>query len=159
MSEGIFLPKGRELVGLPVISLQAGEELGRVQDLVWEKTNFNLLGVLLSPHGLFKGPQFVEFKKIKGHGPDALTVDSKTSLRTPLPKGSLRWRDFRGRRVLDPQGKELGLLEDFEVEWPSGRIIGLELSAGLVDDFLEGRHTVNISNLSITWGPDVVILR
>lgn len=142
-----------------MISLEAGEELGRVQDLVWEKANYNLLGVLLSPHGLFKGPQFVELKKIKGHGPDALTVDSKTSLRTPLPEGSLRWREFKGIRVLDTQGKELGLLEDLEVEWPSGRITGLELSAGLVNDFLEGRQTVSVNNFSITWGPDVVILQ
>ncbi|MGB9851143.1 MAG: PRC-barrel domain-containing protein [Moorellaceae bacterium] len=150
--------KGRELVGLPVIALETGEELGRVEDLVWEKTGPHVVGVLFSQDGLFKNRRFLELKKLKGYGPDALMVDGTTSLTTPFPEGTLHWRDCRGKKVLDTQGKELGLLEDVELEWPSGRIVGLELSLGLVDDLLEGRQTASLKDRSLTWGSDIVIL-
>lgn len=152
------MPKGRELVGLPVVSLDAGEELGRVHDLVWDVATYGLSGVVLGPDGLWKGPRFLEAQKIKNSGPHALTVENSACLEDRVPEESLRWREFKGRRVLDSGGRELGLLEDVEVEWPSGRIVALELSQGLVNDLLEGRRTIEAAPCSITWGPDVVIL-
>ncbi|MGI9952997.1 PRC-barrel domain-containing protein [Moorellaceae bacterium AZ2] len=152
------MPKGRELVGLPVVSLEAGEELGRVHDLVWDGASFNLSGVVLTSSGFFKGPQFLDAKKIRNSGPHALTVDSSSCLENTVPRESLRWREFKGRRVLDPEGRELGLLEDVEVEWPSGRIVALELSQGLVNDLLDGRRTVQTVGCPIKWGPDVVLI-
>ncbi|WP_173298247.1 PRC-barrel domain-containing protein [Thermanaeromonas sp. C210] len=152
------MPRGRELVGLPVVSLEAGEELGRVHDLVWDVATYGLSGVVLTSNGLRKGPRFLKAKKIRNPGPQALTVDSSACLEDTVPGESLRWREFKGRRVLDAGGRELGLLEDVEVEWPSGRIVALELSQGLVNDLLEGRRTIDAAGCSITWGPDVVIL-
>ncbi|WP_172839159.1 PRC-barrel domain-containing protein [Thermanaeromonas toyohensis] len=152
-----ILVKGRELMGLPVINL-AGEELGRVQDLAWEEGNLYLRGILISPVGLFTGPRFLELTEIQTCGPDALTINKNQALSNGLPEGSLRWADFRGKRVLDTTGKELGILEDVEIEWPSGRVVKLEVSKGLVEDLLNGRQLVDIEGNSVTWGPDVVLI-
>ncbi|MCG0277532.1 MAG: PRC-barrel domain-containing protein [Thermanaeromonas sp.] len=149
--------KGRKLLGLPVINL-AGEELGRIEDLIWEGGNLQLKGVLVSPARLFTGPRFLELREIQTCGPDALTVNKDQALSTGLPEGSLSWADFRGKRVLDTTGRELGILEDVEIEWPSGRVVKLEVSQGLVEDILNGRKLLDISGSTVTWGSDVVLL-
>lgn len=149
--------KGRELVGLPVISL-SGEELGRIEDLIWEGDSLKLKGVLVSPTGLFAGPRFLELGEVQTCGPDALTVGKAQNMSKGLPDGSLSWAGFKGKRVLDSTGKELGILEDVEIEWPSGRVVRLEVSQGLVEDFVHGRKLLDISGATVTWGTDVVLL-
>lgn len=144
-------------MGLPVINL-AGEELGRIEDLVWEEGSLHLRGILISPAGVFTGPRFLELREIQTCGPDALTINKDQALATGLPEGTLSWADFRGKRVLDTTGRELGILEDVEIEWPSGRVIRLEVSQGLVEDLLNGRKLLDINGTSVTWGPDVVLL-
>lgn len=136
----------------------AGEELGRIADLVWEGENLQLKGVLVSPAGLFTGPRFLELKEIQTCGPDALTIDKTQALSKGLPEESLTWTDFKGKRVLDNTGRELGILEDVEIEWPSGRVVKLEISQGLVEDLINGRKLLDISGSTVTWGADVVLL-
>lgn len=151
------MPKGRELVGLPVISQDGGEELGRVQDLLYDEKSCTLQALVLADGGWLKHPQVVDYASLAGRGPKSFTVAGAGEVRHELPSGTRRWQEIKGLRLLDKNGQELGLVEDLVIDLPSGRLRAMEISTGLVNDLLEGRQEIPFSG-SINWGPDNVTI-
>ncbi len=151
------MPKGRELVGLPVISQDRGEELGRVQDLLYDEQTGNLKGLLLADGGWLRQPRVVDFASVAGRGPKSFTVNDAGDVSHELPSGARRWQEIKGLRLLNQEGQEMGLVEDLVVDLPSGQVQALEISTGLVNDLLEGRREVSLGG-SVNWGTDSITL-
>jgi len=151
------MPKGRELVGLPVISQDQGEELGRVQDLLYDEQAGCLKGLLLADGGWLRQSQVVDFARLAGRGPKSFTVTGAGDVSHELPSGARRWQEIKGLRLLNQEGEELGLVEDLVVDLPSGQVQALEISTGLVNDLLEGRREVPLGG-AVNWGTDAITL-
>ena len=70
-----------------------------------------------------------------------------------LPAAVQRREDVLGLAVLDTAGERLGWVTDAFVEESSGRVLALEVSQGIVDDFCRGRIRVR----DFTMRPDGVV--
>ncbi|OIQ55210.1 PRC-barrel domain-containing protein [Neomoorella thermoacetica] len=151
------MPKGRELVGLPVISQDRGEELGRIQDLFYDETSGSLRACLLADGGWLRQPRVVDFTALQARGPGAFTVSGAGAISHEPPPGTRRWQELKGLRLLNRDGRELGIVEDLVVELPSGQVKALEISTGLVNDLLEGRKEITLEG-QVNWGTDTVII-
>lgn len=151
------MPKGRELVGLPVISRDRGEELGRIQDLYYDESSSNLKAVLLAGGGWLRQPRIVDFSQIEARGPDAFTVCDAGAIIQDPPPGTRRWQELKGMRLINQEGQELGIVEDLVVELPSGQVKALEVSTGLVNDLLDGRKELPLTG-QVNWGEDTAII-
>ncbi|MGI9860123.1 PRC-barrel domain-containing protein [Moorella naiadis] len=151
------MPKGREVVGLPVISRDRGEELGRIQDLYFDESGGNLKAILLADGGWLRQPRVVDFSRLEARGTDAFMVsDAGTVVHEP-PPGTRRWQELKGLRLINSAGQELGLVEDLVIELPSGQVKALEVSTGLVNDLLDGRKELPLTG-PVNWGEDTVIM-
>ena len=70
-----------------------------------------------------------------------------------LPAAIRRQEDVIGLSVLDTSGERLGWVTDAFIEESSGRVLALEVSRGIVDDFSRGRIRVR----DFTMRPDGVV--
>jgi sporulation protein YlmC with PRC-barrel domain len=52
-----------------------------------------------------------------------------------------------GDKVFDSEGKELGVVSDFIVATESKEVWGVEVSAGIIPDLLEGRSEISLKDL------------
>ncbi|GAW92672.1 PRC-barrel domain-containing protein [Calderihabitans maritimus] len=156
--------KGRHLLGLPVVAISEGRRLGMVGDLLLDLQRRRLSALLLEKGGGWRGPALVLFQEVHSVGRDAVTVSQPGMVRElkkeawleSLPSSSLRC--LIGRRIINVQGDEVGTLEDLFFHMPQGKFAGLEVSAGLIADFLWGRDFLE-ENLVQVFGNEVVVVK
>ncbi len=128
------MPRGSDLLGLPVIAATGGQALGRVQDLVLDPAATRVVGLLLDRGGWLRSPRTLPWPAVGG------VADAVVANHTPVPGAApgLTWRELAGKPVLTPGGDELGLLTDLWLG-SNGMIAGYQLSCGLIDDLLSGQ--------------------
>ncbi len=154
--------KSRDVIGLPVIVSETGEQIGTVRDLLFDGRQ-NLRGVLLERDGWLRRGRFVAVENIAAFGADAVMIDSEDAV-SPLGNEQREWvgllsgdRKLKGRPVIKASGRELGWVEDVYFREELGTLIGYELSDGFLSDVLSGRKVLKPGALHLTWGKDVII--
>lgn len=143
--------KAMDVVGLPVVSLETGEEIGVIRDILVDSEKWIVLGVLLSEQGWFQSGTYIPYDRIHAVGESCLTVsgeDAITSLEqlaAPEPAGIVTGKGkLKGKSVISVSGDLLGRLEDvyFSADWE--KIVGYELSNGWLADVTEGRKRLSV---------------
>ncbi|UFJ38983.1 PRC-barrel domain-containing protein [Brevibacillus humidisoli] len=145
------MQRGLDVLGLPVVCLDSGEQIGIVRDILCDKT-WRTLGIVLEEKSWFQPGTFIPFELIHAVGDDCLTVSSRgaaTSMESLADvdvlgvftgKGCLR-----GKTVLTERGESLGNVEDvyFSSNWE--KLVGYELSDGWIADLTEGRKRLPLA--------------
>ena len=126
--------KGSELIHRVLITRDAGEQVGKVHDLVVDQKGSQILGVLVE-EGWFGGAHVVRWPAILSVAKDTVVIDSKTSVvkasEVPDMKEVFdRGNVFEGVHIRTTEGLDLGKFEAFYFDEKSGRILGYELSGG-----------------------------
>ncbi|MFW5787584.1 MAG: PRC-barrel domain-containing protein [Halanaerobiales bacterium] len=62
-----------------------------------------------------------------------------------------------GNSVINTSGKELGVISDLLIDEKLGKIVGYELSGGVIQDLWEGRNFLTVEE-NLYYGQDVVIV-
>ena len=118
----------KKLIGLPVI--RNGKQIGTVERGVLQKDGKSLAGLLIK-EGL-RAARWIDADGIVLLG--QLSVLCRTSPVRP-PKDSA----FRLFRVTDANGLRIGIVTDALISEDSLSVAALEISAGPVDDLIDGR--------------------
>ena len=148
---------GRELAGLAVITLNGGERLGRVEDVLFLPSSGQVAGLLVDRGGMFSRPKFLPAGQIQSVGADAVTVAGEEALAEAGPDpAAVASKTLDGRPVLNQAGTVLGKVTDVIVDTDSLLITALVLSTGLLDNALHGRPLLPLS-LVQAIGADSVI--
>jgi uncharacterized protein YrrD len=198
--KGYQLQKGREIIGLPVVSLDTGDEIGVVDDILWSHRDMRICCLVVGDHCL-------PFAEISSIGTDAITVsgrevlqeddvslcemreafprlrpdgrevlqedgvslcetreafslpkeDSGTPSETREPSPCLRSvNQTGGELVLSQDGNNLGTLKDVIFDADEGKLLGYELSTGVVGDLLSGRMIIS-PEMVLSWGKEAII--
>lgn len=151
--------KGREIVGLPVISLATGKEVGVVQDLLLSPRTHKVTYLVVGEAGFLRRTCFISFQNVVNVGDNAVTISSESLLEKDRETGgSASTSQLSGSEVLTVDGKNLGTLEDVVVSIPEGKLLGYEISAGLVEDVISGRGVLSPGDI-LTWGKEAIIVR
>lgn len=149
--------KGREITGLPVVSLASGKEIGAVDDILWSYPDLKI-------HYLVVGEHYLPFPGISSIGTDAVTISGPEVFEGQdgeQDAAGLALKSIShtgGEVVLTEDGENLGILKDVLFDAADGKIKGYELSAGVVGDLLAGR--MNLSpEMVLSWGKESIIAR
>lgn len=149
------------MIGLAVINVNTGHNLGRVQDLLFDDEG-RLRGIQLESKGLWRSKRYIPIEKILSIGEDALTVgtddlfsdlDSSSAFHSIL-NGNQK---LKGKPVITTNGLELGHVEDVYFQEEVGRIIGYELTDGFLSDVVEGRKVMPVP-AELTLGNDCLVV-
>ena len=145
--------RAREIVGLPVLNLKTGEQIGWVQDVVFDERRRKVTGMLLEGGHIFQSTKGIPREVIVAVGKDALTVSEEVVQDIP----GTRWTQKVGNQVFTQSGEAKGTIEDVFLDDSAQNIVGFEVSDGLFADLMQGRGTILEENVMVD-GKDVLIV-
>lgn len=151
--------KTQDIVGKPVISLQ-GKETGNVLRVIVNPADKTVAGLTLSTRGLFNGEKGVEFSAIRSFGDYAVIVESSEAIMPldslPLIEKFIRDYKIYNMRVVTPQGKFIGSVDDFYFNAETGLIEKYILSGGLIRNLFKGKASIPAETVTLI-GKDLII--
>lgn len=152
--------KGREILSLPVITLDDRKEIGEVKDIIYNPLDSKILGYLVDAGGwLTEARGFPQSELIKIED-DCLVIKNESVIKkisqiTEIKNAINAKADIRGFKVECQDGRCIGVIQDLLLDENSWQITGYEISDGVIQDLLDGRTT--ISNQGISILPDKVV--
>jgi uncharacterized protein YrrD len=139
--------KGREIIGKPIISYDAGEKFDVVEDLIFDQDSNQLLGFLVQESSWFQGARILLLKDVKAIGFNAIVATSKQAItkagKQPKISRILEHKNIlKGTHIMTVGGRDLGIVVDLYFDEKTGHIEGYEVSGGLFADAYSGRSFV-----------------
>jgi len=141
-----------ETIGLPIIGADTGRQLGKVRD-VWFASDWTIFGFVTAPRRWWspkaKVIRWADTDKI---GRDGVMVRSKRAVSETAGVdeiysfclGKAKLKDLE---VVTLHGDRLGTVTDVYFNPIMGnKVIGFELSDGLISDLIEGRQWLPVSD-------------
>jgi uncharacterized protein YrrD len=150
--------RSKELLGLPVISLEEGQQLGVVKDLVIDREETCIAAIVISPKGFFKENRVLPYAKVQSVGSHAVTLAKATRVDKGLSQQltKLTGRSLEGTRIITDKGNALGAVDDVIINSESGKIAFLEINGNLLEGILKKQATLSIEFIK-TIGKDVIV--
>ncbi len=135
MKTELHLVRARDVVGLPVVTIDGGEDAAQIRDVVYDAERHHLLGFTLNERGWFRGTlgTALRAEDVVGIGADAVMVPDETCLAQPSssedvlapPKESYH---VIGDTVVSSGGATLGEVVDVVLETGSRpKAVGYEV--------------------------------
>jgi uncharacterized protein YrrD len=156
------LRRATDLLGLPVIDIATGKELGTAIDILCD-SRWQAQGIILETKSWFGPGRFIEWDDVLSFGEDAVTIKDE-ALVSVMPESEECCRLNEGDRaicrrpVLTVSGEQLGFVVDvYFSNKMDKRIIGYELTEGFLTDVTEGRKMLPLPE-EAKLGEDVIIV-
>lgn len=139
--------KGKDCIGLTVVSEQTGQFLGKITDIICSANlkRIKYLQVVEKNNGETKQclPSL-----ISSIGRDAVIVNAKELPCLKEHKEKLIiFSKLKGIHIVCSDGTEIGEVVDILFEFPCCEIWGLEVSEGFIGDILTGRYSISNDNI------------
>jgi uncharacterized protein YrrD len=160
-----MLKKYSHVLGLPVISASDGLKIGTLKDVVFSKENSVIAFVMEKGGSPVKG-NVALLRDVLSLGNDALIIDNPDCLlnyRKFRKSYEMRKKvDLRGMKIYTRKGEDIGVVQDILFDYRTGKVEGVQVSDGLVQDILKGRSIlpfigkVEISNCNILIENDAI---
>ena len=152
------MKKGEELVGLSVMTVEKGDLLGEIVDVIYMPVSRKLVGFLITKD---KNKYFIASHNIKEVGRDVVIVNDPDCLQEchEIPGMGIKCEGntLAGQKVVTTSGRELGIVSDLVIDEKDLSVVGYEISSGLIQDLLEGRDILSLEK-DIQYGKDGLIL-
>jgi len=154
------MKRSEEILGLSIISINDGREVGRVKDLVVNPDRGAIECLVVENGNRYLGVKVIPFKDVEGVGEYAVTIASESSIvdlsEVPHVSDLLeRNVQVKGTKVLTKKGKLIGEVNEYIIdEDNAGQISGCQLVAmdGSGDAKLIPKDSV------VTFGKDVLVV-
>ncbi len=122
------MKKSIEIIGLPIISLHDGGEVGTVKSLVIDYKTASLAAIVIDDGQSYKGAKLVTFNDILGIGESALTIEQKASVKqySQLPEIETLLEanvNVVKTRVLSKKGQIKGTVVEVYFDTDNGKIV------------------------------------
>lgn len=150
------MKKSTEVVGLPIISISDGLELGNVKSLVVNPEKGTVDFLTVEHEDWQVSVKAIPFSKVIGIGEFAVTIDSDNVIidlnEIPIANQLVNKRiKITDTRVITRKGQLLGEAKEYFLDEDNGVIIGLQL---LVND----QHVFIKSESVLTFGKDILVV-
>ncbi|MEW6574508.1 MAG: PRC-barrel domain-containing protein [Bacillota bacterium] len=125
--------KSKELIGLPVVSLEEGIRVGRVTGLVVNPAEKAVAALLVEKGGLLREQKFVPFPQVYSVGANAVTLHrvQHAEKGASLPEILRLFKEratIIGSKVVAENGTILGSVVEYLVDTSTGMINALEIA-------------------------------
>lgn len=155
--------KGKHVIGQRVLSFADGRAIDTVKDLVLSGQHEAVLALLVDEGGLLSESRVVSLDAVRSFGRDAVVINDaggvvKASADPEVKEILNRNEQLLGKKVVTDTGDGLGSISDMYFEEGTGRILGFEVSGGMVGDIARGTSYLAIGDIE-RMGPDVIFVR
>ena len=134
------MKKTSEIVGLPIISLVDGGEIGTVGSLVINAADGAIAAIVVNDGKSYRGAKLVHFKDILGIGESALTIEQKAVIRqidqVPNLEKLLEANiNILNTKILTKKGQIKGTVVEVYFDTDTGKIVELHAKNDAGTDF------------------------
>lgn len=152
--------KTLDLIGMPIITINLGENLGKVKDVLIDPTKLELAALVL-PSSLFSQDTMVVPRTvIQVYGRDAILVKSNEAMvrdnTLPGVAGLLSIGKLKGRPIATEKGFKVGVLNDLIIDG-TGQIVGYDLARVFIKGPVAQSKRLPV-NVTRSIGPDLIIV-
>jgi len=130
------------LIGLPVIISGTGRKIGIVRELQLSENMNAVTGIYVSIGGIAKKGGLIPFRHIHSVDSHGIVVspDFRDEVQNlPAAEDNPGPDTLIGTPVVCQDGRELGRIADILIDLKKGRVAGVEISEGFIDDLVDGR--------------------
>jgi uncharacterized protein YrrD len=156
-----IMRKIKELLGLPVLDLSTGKQIGEVKDVVIDAASFRMAGIVLAHANWFHGGTGIATEQIRSIGDDTITIDHESAIadEQEIAVGDYVYlrEGMIGKHIVTIGGKTVGTLSDIFVDEETRVLTGYEVSDSVIQDLLDGRRSIPLP-LSQNIGEETVII-
>lgn len=152
--------KTLDLIGMPIITINLGENLGKVKDVLIDPTKLELAALVL-PSSLFSQDTMVVPRTvIQVYGRDAILVKSNEAMvrdnTLPGVASLLSIGKLKGRPIATEKGFKVGVLNDLIIDG-TGQIVGYDLARVFIKGPVAQSKRLPV-NVTRSIGPDLIIV-
>lgn len=127
------MKSSQQILGLPVLSIEEGKQIGEVKHLVLNPQQGTVDFLLVEDVAWYLGLKAMPFEAVQGIGEFALTVQGRSALSAVTEcAGAIDMleKDLRlhGIKVLSKKGRLVGSISEYFINEISGNIIGCQLT-------------------------------
>lgn len=141
------VPRGSDLVGLPVLAGPKLTRIGRVQEVLLSADGTAVCGLLLDEGGWLSPRRVLDYRAVTAVGSTHVLADEVYLAQETETRCC---QDLHGLPVLGAGGDEVGLMDDLHFDSATGKVTALQLSHGFVDDLLSGKEIVAVEGPVVT---------
>ena len=155
--------KGNKVLNLPVITMNNGKQVAKIQDIIYDPRTNQVKAFLISEGGWFKEAEVLLIQDVKSIGADAVMIDGDTFIRpanevdNAVSSIAESENYLTKNQVITQQGTKLGKVVDIYFEFPGGRVTDLEVSEGFIKNLSSGTKTIPVANI-VTVGEEALIV-
>ena len=155
--------KGKSIIGKDVLALDDGTKLEKVNGVIVDPGGQRLVALVVDEGGLMSSTKVVPIEEISSFGRDAVVVGGQRSIVTtaeaPGLKEIVEQSDrIVGKKVFTVTGDEQGTIADIYFDEPSGKVLGYEVSGGLLGDAAKGTSYLPSEEITAI-GADVIYVQ
>ncbi len=153
------MKSSRQILDLPVLSIEEGKEIGRVKHLVLNPQRGAVDFILVEDRAWYLGLKAIPYEAVQGIGEFALTVTNRSSLSEVTECAGivdLLEKDLRlpGIKVLSSKGCLVGSVSEFYINDNSGDIAGCQL----VPENSQTAAGIIPGKFILTYGSDYLVV-
>lgn len=158
-----MLVKATNLIGLPVITLDTGEKIETIKDILYNLHTNLVEGLLIDAGGWFSKAKVILTQNIQSLGEDAVMIPSTSAVNTAneieeeVAQIAKDGEYLTKTKIVTETGKELGNVSDLYFTLPDGAVEKLEVSQNLVQDAAKGKATISVNDI-VKIGKDATIV-
>ncbi|MFT4412806.1 PRC-barrel domain-containing protein [Fredinandcohnia humi] len=150
------MKKSTEIVGLPIISIQDGQEVGKVKSLVINPDKGSVDFLTIEHEDWQVSVKAIPFKKVVGIGEYAVTVESESAVidlnEIPIANQLVNKKiKITNNKVMTRKGQLIGEVVEYYVDDENGNILGMQLTVA-------NREVALASASVLTYGKDIIIV-
>lgn len=153
------MKSSQQILGLPVLSIEEGKQIGAVKHLVLNPQRGTVDFLLVEDGAWYLGLKAMPFEAVQGIGEFALTVAGRSSLSAVTEctgAVDLLEKDLRlpGIKVLSKKGRLVGTISEYFTNENTGEIMGCQIIPA------NGEKTAGIipKKLILTYGRDFLVV-
>lgn len=147
------------LLGLPVLEIETGKQIGEVQEVILDIEQATVKGIILN-NSQIDHCDAIAFQDVYSVGNDALTIRSVAEIGKTILRFTYkvyRFSDLCNKQIYTETGLLLGVLVDIYFDDGTGELKGFQVSDGFVSDLLYGRQIMPLPQAQVI-GQDKIIV-
>ncbi len=153
--------KSKQILNLPVFSLEEGQQIGKVKGLVADPAKKAVVALIIEEKDRSREQKFIPFNRLHSIGENAITVERSNFIQkgASLPeivKLAKEKVEILGTRIVLENGTILGQVDEYYIDLQTGEIVGLEVSEGVFNNVIQGRTYLDASFIR-TLGKEVTV--
>lgn len=158
-----MLVKGKDVIGLNVVTIDTGTIIETVKDLGYNPTTHTIETLFVKKGSLFSAPKAIHISDVINIGPDAVIVSDASAVQSVKIIGNTTLALSNSKKylvqtaVLTAEGKNLGKVTDVYFDSESGVVSTMEVSQGGFKTLTEGKKSVTPADV-VTIGADTTIV-